>query len=796
MGSHRLSRSQCVIHPVTSLSQQRPSPMPRKRRVAVKKKSAKKKTLKKILLSGLFYLASRLLILAVIAACFYVVYLDFVVRDKFTGQKWAIPARVYGQPLELYEGLSIRPAQIEQTLRALGYEFVQNVQQPGQVLKRGNHFHIYTQGFTFADGYRPPARYSVLVDQSQVRSLTASSQALVLRLEPREIGSIYPGHGEDRILTGLSDIPPLLGEALIVVEDKEFARHHGLSLKGIARAFWQNMKAGGVVQGGSTITQQLVKNFYLNQQRSLWRKLQEAMMALLLELHFSKADILEAYINEVYLGQSGPRGIHGFGLAAQHYFNRPLMSLQPAQIALLVGVVKGASYYNPWRHPERATERRNLVLTLMHEAQLLDTAIYQQALRQPLGVVNANQRIVGEYPAFLDLVKRQLLRDYRKADLHNEGLRVFTTLSPVLQQQTETAVMQGVRQLNQPALQAAAVVTAVGSGEVLALVGDRNPRFSGFNRALDAQRQIGSLVKPFVYMSALQSETYHLASLVDDASVVVDLPSGDTWQPKNFDQRSHGQVPLYQALAFSYNQATARLGMDVGVKQVIDTLRSAGLAREPAALPSLLLGALALSPLEVSHLYHTLAADGVYTPLRAIRSVLDADSRALQRYSLNSEARFDEDLSHLMHFALQAVMRIGTGRGAYGQLDPALVVAGKTGTSNDYRDSWFAGYTGDHLGVVWLGYDDNRPAGLTGSSGALAIWADLFGSLTTASLSQNTPATIEYYWIDAGDGLRSAQGCDGAQLVPFVAGSQPQRQTDCDKVSRPIRHWFNKWLFN
>ncbi|MBX2807421.1 MAG: penicillin-binding protein 1B [Cellvibrionaceae bacterium] len=772
--------------------------MPRKRRAAVKSRSAKKKTLKQWLLHGFFYLACRLFILAVIAACFYAAYLNVVVKAKFEGQKWSIPARVYGQPLELYEGLHISPQRLERELRALAYDFVPVLSAPGQVVRQGKRFQIYTQGFAFWDGYAPPAQYRLTLDKHGVRSLRSAGEVPVLRLEPREIGSIYPGHGEDRILTRLSAIPPLLGEALIVVEDKDFARHSGISLKAIARAFWQNIKAAGVVQGGSTITQQLVKNFYLNQRRSLWRKVQEAMMALLLEWHFSKADILEAYINEVYLGQSGPRAIHGFGLAAQHYFNRPLKALQPEHIALLVGVVKGASYYNPWRHPERATQRRNLVLQLMHEAQLLKAADYRRALRQPLGVINPEQRLVGDYPAFLDLVKRQLLRDYREADLHNEGLRIFTTLSPAIQQQTEAAVAKRVQQFNRDKtrdLQAAAVITAVGSGEVLALVGDRSPRYSGFNRALDAQRQIGSLVKPFVYLTALmQPQDYHLTTRLDDASVTVDLPGGDLWQPQNFDQYSHGQVLLYQALAFSYNQATARLGMALGVNAVIDTLQRAGLQSQPQALPSLLLGALALSPLEVSHLYHTLAADGVYTPLRAIRSVLNADNQALQRYPLRSETRFDEDLSHLMHFALQAVMRIGTGRAAYAQLSSELSVAGKTGTTNDYRDSWFAGYSGDHLGVVWLGHDDNRPTGLTGSTGALKVWADIFGSLATTSLSQNTPATIEYYWMDGDEGLRSAQSCKGALLVPFVAGSQPRQKTPCRRRSRSFQQWFNQWF--
>lgn len=739
----------------------------------------------------------KLFLLFFVVVVVWVVYLDVAVRAKFDGKKWAIPARVYAQPLELYEGLALTPKAFEAELRALGYQFVRQANLPGQVHKQGLTYTLKTKGFVFWDKAETSGIYRVQLDGQQVQGLSGAED-LVLRLEPQEIGSIYPNHGEDRILTRLGDVPPLLGESLIAVEDKEFARHFGISIKGIARAMLANIKAGGLVQGGSTITQQLVKNFYLTHQRSLWRKLQEAVMSILLEIHYSKAEILEAYINEVYLGQSGPRAIHGFGLASQHYFNQPLASLKPHQVALLIGVVKGASYYNPWRSPERTLQRRNLVLKMMAASQLIDDASLKQALRKPLGVASATPRQLGDYPAFIDLVKRQLQQDYRAEDLQSEGLRIFTTMSPQVQQQTEVSVKRKMQALNKSLaseLQAAAIITAVGSGEILAVVGDRNPRYSGFNRALDAERQIGSLVKPFVYLTALmQADNYQLSSLIDDAELSVDLPNGSQWQPQNYSQESHGLLPLYQALAFSYNQSTARLGMELGVKKVIGTLRQAGLQKEVEALPSLLLGALALSPLEVSHLYHTLAADGVYTPLRSIRSVLDADNQPLQRYKLASEPRFSPEQSHLMHYALQAVMRIGTGRGVYTRLPNELSVAGKTGTTNEQRDSWFAGYSGDHLGVVWLGHDENQSTRLTGSSGALTIWSDIFAKLATQSIAQTAPDNIEYYWVDSQTGLRSAEGCDYAQLMPFIKGSQPEAMAECNLVKSTVKRWFDQWF--
>jgi penicillin-binding protein 1B len=412
-------------------------------------------------------------------------------------------------------------------------------------------------------------------------------------------------------------------------------------------------------------------------------------------------------------------------------------------------------------------------------------------------VVSSSQKQIGEYPAFLDILKRQLLQDYKSEDLQSEGLRIFSTLSPSVQRHTEQAVVRQMQALNKQSknspLQAAALVTSVGSGEIIAAVGDANPRFSGFNRVLDAERQIGSLVKPFVYLTALkQPQKYQLTTMIDDAPLSITLADGSKWEPQNYAHESHGILPLYQALAYSYNQATARLGLQVGVDEVIFTLHEAGLQKDIQPFPSVLLGAMPLSPFEVSHLYHTLAADGVYTSLRAIRSVMDANNQPLQRYELSSEPRFSAEQSHLMHFALQAVMRIGTGRGVYQQLPTELALAGKTGTTNEQRDSWFAGYSGDHLGVVWVGNDDNKPTNLTGSSGALKIWTDVFSRLDTGSISQTASENIEYYWIDQTNSLRSAEGCENAQLVPFIKGSEPTQKTNCDLASDSISRWFKK----
>lgn len=759
--------------------------MPAKKRA--KRKNNKKKP------SFFRSLLAKILLLGTLVFAAWLVTLDFKVRAKFNGDKWDIPARVYSHALELYEGLALAQTDLVREFNALGYDRVARVSRPGQFAANGSRVHFYTKGFDFWDQRQAPYQGVVQFQNNQIVALQAAGKVSA-RLEPVEIGSIYPQHGEDRVLVGLSEIPPLLGESLIAVEDKNFAYHHGFSIKGIARAFLTNLQAGEVVQGGSTLTQQLVKNFYLTHERSLWRKFQEVFMALLLEFHYSKADILEAYINEVYLGQSGPRGIHGFGLAAKHYFNRPLIALEPSQIALLVGLVKGATYYNPWVHQERATERRNTVLSIMFDNDLLTKFEYQYARQQPLGVASHPAGSRGRYPAYLDLVKRQLLQDYNENDLQAEGLRIFTTFSPMSQRLVEQVLSQRLDQFD-PAkrqqLQGAAIVTKVGTGEVLAVVGDRNTGFSGFNRALDAKRQIGSLVKPFVYLSALETHQYTLISPIDDSPLSLTLENGDIWSPKNFSRESHGLPWLLHALNFSYNQSTARLGLDVGVPAVLNTLQKAGLSERPQPLPSVLLGALSLSPLEVSELYHTLAADGVYTPLRSIDSVLDSNGNALKRYPLKSEARFDVQASHLIHYALQSTMRIGTGRSAYNSLPNNLMLAGKTGTTNNQRDSWFAGYSGEHLGVVWIGHDKNQPTQLTGSSGALKVWTDIFKQLPTRSLAQDTPENIEYFWIHETSGLQTNENCNNAVLVPFVTGTAPREVTHCGSGTS-LRRWFNQ----
>jgi len=764
-----------------------------------RKAPAKKTKKTRFALKGLLF---KVALVGMLLSVGWVVYLDAWVTDKFEGKRWSLPAQVYARPLELYVGQNLDLRDVQAELNMLGYRKRFQLSKPGQYAISGGRLDIYTRSFRFWNEAPPAQRVSLSVKRGVVTSLSAEGAGSgLLSLEPLLVGGIYPAHNEDRLLIQLEDVPQFLVDALITVEDNNFYSHHGVSPKSIARAMWVNAKAGRAVQGGSTLTQQLVKNFYLSSERSLMRKGTEAVMSLLLDAHYDKDEILEAYLNEVYLGQAGRRAVHGFGLGSQYYFGRSINELKLHQAALLVSLVKGPSYYNPRRHPERALARRNLVLGMLAKSGMVTEREAQSAKAMPLDVAAKSSYSEAVYPAYIDLVKRQLQRDYRAEDLTSEGLRIFTSLDPLVQRDAEqsltsTAIRlkhQHGEKLNK--LEGAMVVTSTDTGEVLALVGGKDTKYSGFNRALDAVRPVGSVLKPAVYLAALsQPERYQLTTLLDDDAVTIELENGDLWQPLNADKKDHGQVPLHRALAHSYNQATARLGMEVGLPKVMRTISNLGINRPLPAYPSVMLGAVALSPLEVAAMYQTIAAGGFDTPLRAIRAVSTAEGEPLNRYPLQLEQKVDSDAVHLLYYALQETMREGTGRSVYASLPENLGIAGKTGTTDDLRDSWFAGFTGDRLAVVWLGNDDNTPLGLSGSSGALKVWQSLMLRIHPQSFVGNVPENINYQWVDDETGLLSGRLCKGARQVPFIKGSEPREKSDCAPGLERMGDWIKSWF--
>ncbi|MEE4378443.1 MAG: penicillin-binding protein 1B [Candidatus Competibacteraceae bacterium] len=743
----------------------------------------------KALFSLLGVMLLSVTVLGSLALGVYMLHLDGVIRAQFEGKRWSVPARVYARPLELFPGLPLKTAELAHELDLLRYRQVDRIEGPGTYIQNEGAVEVFLRGFAFWDGAERPRQIRVAFEEEKVAglaSLDGQDDPSLVRMEPIEIAVIYPDQQEDRVLVQRTEIPPVLVDTLLAMEDRNFYTHFGVDPRGVIRALMVNLKAGRTVQGASTLTQQLVKNYFLTSERSLRRKINEALMALLLEWHYSKDDLLEAYSNEIYLGQDGGRAIHGIGLASRFYFNRPLAELDLHHVALLVGLIRGPSSYDPRRRPERAKQRRALVLDVMVEQSLISQEDAEIAKQMPLDVAADPPRGgVTPYPAFLKLVQQQLKEDYKKEDLQSEGLQIFTTLDPQVQAIGENAIVNVLPNLEKKRrktdeLQGAAVVVNTQNGEVMAVVGDRDVRRAGFNRALDAQRSIGSLIKPLVYLTALEYPTlYTLATLLDDSRPIVHTSGGKRWEPQNYDKRFHGRVMLRDALAKSYNVPTVRLGLDLDVIQVVDTMRRLGIDQDLKPYPALLLGAVDLSPIEVAQMYEALASGGYHIPLRAIRDVTTSDGQPLQRYPLNVETVVAPGPAYLIIKAMQRVVEAGTAKAINNKIPEDMGIAGKTGTTDDYRDSWFAGFSGNRLAVVWVGRDDNKSTGLSGSTGALPVWIELMKDLNLQPLELASPADLDEVLIDPRSGLLADSGCRGAQKMPFLAGSAPKRMAPC-----------------
>jgi len=733
---------------------------------------------------GFLALLLALLLITIFLASRSMARLDARIQEVFDGPKWSIPARVYARPLELYEGLAVDQKVVTEELQRLGYKNTTSSQiRPGQFANQGSGLNLHTRGFKFADGFEAPRPLSISFAGNRISGLSDDSgnSIAITRLEPQVIGRISPAQTEDRLLIRLEQLPDGLLDALLAVEDPKFYQHSGLSVRGILRAIWVNIRERRFAQGGSTLTQQLIKNLFLTRERSIKRKLTEWPMAIALERRYSKEEILQAFVNEVFFAQDKSRAIHGFGLASLYFFDKPVQELEIHESALLVALLKGPTYYDPLRHQKRATERRNLVLRIMHREKLLTADKLALSVSQPLGISRAAN--IHQQPAYLDLVKQQLTRDYSTEDLHRNGLNIFTNFDPEVQRKLELAVdsaydhiaiAEGMNLQALSQLQTASVVTRTDNGEVLAIIGGRQARFAGFNRALDANRQIGSLLKPFIYTTALeQPEKFNLASLIDDSPVFLQQENGEIWNPENYSRKSFGPVMLLDALTYSLNQASVNLGLEIGIEEFVESLKRYDLGRDIEPLPSLLLGAIELTVVDVASLYQSLASSGFNTPLRAIREVQASDGQLLQRYQLKVKQRLDAATTHQITYALQNIMRAGTGKRAYSYIAPEVALAGKSGTSNEQRDSWFAGYDGKHSVVVWMGHDDNTPTPVTGSRGALEIWARAMANLDASSLQFNSPASIRYANINPATGQRTRADCPGSVRLPFHRDHEP-----------------------
>ena len=741
-----------------------------------------------------FWLFLKISFLAVFVLFLYSIYLDGKVRDKFEGQRWQVPVQVFGAIEKYTVGSKLTLTNLRESLSANRYKKVTHVERPGEFALSKSRAIIYRRAFDFGAGVEAPAKLTIDVTNGKIKALYLDDEKVAqLRLEPLLLDRILPESKEDRVLVSLQAVPTKLLDTLLLIEDRNFYFHYGVSPIGILRALYQNLIAGRTVQGGSTLTQQLVKNMFLTRDKTLWRKANEAIMALILEYRYSKDQLLEAYINEVYLGQHYANGIYGFGLAAEFYFGKSIQSLNAEQMAMIIGQVKGPSYYDPWRFPERTIKRRDLVLRLMYQKEILSQQEFEYAVESPLSIRKKRRVKQQKFPAYLQLVKAELSRHLSEYQ-QQSGVRVFTGFSINHQLALQATINEKLTTLAQESaeqLQVAMVVSDFKSGEIRALVGGKEAGYAGFNRALHAKRPIGSLIKPAVFLAALERyQRFNLATLIEDKEITLSSEDGQAWRPKNYDGKYRGKVHLVDALVSSLNIPTVNLGMQLGLDNVAQAIHLLGYQEDIVTRPSMLLGALNMSPMEINQLYIPIANNGKGEKSHAIDRIVSARGETLWQFEALDQQVISTQAAYLLDFSLNKVTTSGTARSLTWRLKDK-VVAGKTGTTNDLRDSWFVGYDNQLLVTTWIGRDDNKPTKLTGSSGALVLFADFMTKTGAISRQANIPASVELVRFDNKNGRPVTQACDNSQLLPAVTTGLLY-EADCEEA--PLKSKKKSWL--
>jgi len=751
----------------------------------------------------------KLIIALLFALALFTIYLDAKVQKTFEGQRWQVPAQIYGQIEILTIGKLVKLEQLAKSLKLNDYQKVTTVYAPGQYALATNKLIVYRRAFDFPQTKNvistAAIKLTINVSEGKINQLFSDDLSVtMLQLEPILLTRLVPDNKEDRVLLALENTPTQLLDTLLLIEDRDFYHHQGISPLGILRALYANIMAGRTVQGGSTLTQQLIKNMFLTRERTLVRKIKEAIMALIIEVRYSKDQLLEAYINEVYLGQHYANGIYGFGLAANFYFGKPISELNSAQIALLVAQVKGPSYYDPWRHPIRAKKRRDLVLRLMFEQNALSVKEFQQALNYPLSIRKNKRFKQQKYPAYMQLVKQELNQHFTPYQ-QKGGIRVFTGFSHLSQQMLEQTVANQLDKLEQKyqqtGLQAAMIVTDIASAEIRALVGDRQKGYAGFNRAINAKRPVGSLIKPAIYLAALERfEQFNFATLLADQPITLtnngniirgsNSKNVQRWQPKNYDGKYRQQVPLMDGLVKSLNIPTVNLGMALGLENVANVINLLGYKGDIAIRPSLLLGAINMSPVQINQLYLPIANQGYAEQSHTISLISTNKGEVLWQFLKSKEHVISTNAAYLMDYALTQVTKTGTAKSLSWRLKNKKV-AGKTGTSNDLRDSWFVGYDNSLLITTWVGKDDNQPTKLTGSSGALLLFSDFIKNQGVDSKQREKPEAIAMTVFEQKTGHAVASLCDNTTKYPAVSAGIVI-QYNCLKKQVDDRSWFEK----
>ena len=734
-------------------------PMPRKGKGKGRKPRGKR---------GWFWLLLKLFIVFVVLMAIYGVYLDQKIRSRIDGKVWQLPAAVYGRMVNLEPDMSISKNEMVKLLEATQYRQVSKMTRPGEFTVQAKSIEMIRRPFDFPDSKEGQVRARLTFDGDRldtIENMDNNRQFGFFRLDPRLITMLSSANGEQRLFVARNGFPDLLVDTLLATEDRHFYEHDGISLYSIGRAVLANLTAGRTVQGASTLTQQLVKNLFLSSERSYWRKANEAYMAVLMDARYSKDRILELYMNEVYLGQSGDNEIRGFPLASLYYFGRPVEELSLDQQALLVGMVKGASIYNPWRNPKLALERRNLVLRLLQQQQVIDQELYDMLSARPLGV-QPRGGVISPQPAFMQLVRQELQSKLGDKVKDLSGVKIFTTFDSVAQEAAEKAAVEGIPALKKQRklsdLETAMVVVDRNTGEVRAMVGGAEPQFAGYNRAMQARRSIGSLAKPATYLTALsQPNQYRLNTWIADAPISLRQPNGQVWSPQNDDKQFSGQVMLVDALTRSMNVPTVNLGMALGLPVIVDTWQKLGVPKDQLhPVPAMILGALNLTPIEVAQAFQTIASGGNRAPLSALRSVIAEDGSVLYQSFPQAERAVPAQAAYMTLWTMQQVVQRGTGR-QLGAKYPGLHLAGKTGTTNNNVDTWFAGIDGREVVITWVGRDNNQPTKLYGASGAMSIYQRYLANQSPVPLNLVAPEDIVDMGVDGsgnfvcGGGMRT-----------------------------------------
>ena len=750
--------------------------------------------------------------------------LDRRVTARFEGRMFRLPSRVYAAPVILYPGLDVERADLAGILEHLGYRREPRlpIRAPGGYHRGRGLWRIYARAFEHPRRAEPARRVVIRLAGAEigsVRDVATGRELAALVLEPQLLGSYYGGlRRELRDLVRLEELPPYLIDAVLVVEDRRFERHHGVDLRRIVGAALTNLRAGSIREGGSTVTQQLAKNFFLTPERTFRRKAHEAALAVLIEARYSKEEILEAYLNEIYLGQRGAAQIHGVGEASRTFFGKSAVDLELHEAALLAAAIQRPNGVSPHRDPRYAKQRRDFVLGLMHREGYIDGEQLVRARAREL-VVAADLGAQREPRYFLDALRRQLVGHYDGEVLANEGLHIYSTLDPRLQRRATEALREGLRALEarhpelapgngRGGLEGCLVALRPQTGEVLALVGGRDYGRSQFDRCSQARRPVGSVFKPIVYLAALEAGStaapdsaplITLGSFLEDVPFSISTGAGQ-WSPKNYDRRFRGRVGVRYALEHSLNVATARLALDIGIDRVVALARRLGIESPLPALPSLALGAVDLSPLEVARAYATLANGGLRPELRFFEDVAEASGEVLDRGQVAFQRAVDPGAAYLAISLLEGVMARGTARAVSQTLTGPL--AGKTGTSDDNRDAWFAGFTPELTVVVWVGFDEPRSLGLPSSRVALPIWRSFLRAAVGARARGSfvPPPTVETVEIDPETGALALASCPRRREEYFLRGTAPERTCPVGGERRPeeeeegFRNWLRRLL--